>query len=712
MLDLHAPVRTVLGVDVASDDRDPLQFHALPSIPTLTADEGRPDLELLRFVSDGTLTGGHFRIGTHLAHPAGRLDEVRETLAAEVRDSAVSVSPAAVTSASARVDFIGREADGQGGTTGLIARTYGETPARVDHPHSALLGIPLTSDGVRLVDAALRSGAAPIGIVYQVSTEGCWPAQRIVAKVNWSRVYDHVSSHFRSGNFLTLEDVTRLVEDLREERSIRISAVQTLNPDGDAANDLSPALMWIQHEIVERFCVPVMELDRRPATVSLGAGELFGTGTRFAAKQLIQIERATADVDFQRGVVLVRTLTRQANLADVIAGIDPAPCIVDAGTDHPFFARFALHVQPSTPLAAVHVSEVVAEIGYGSSNLGARLVPEASEATVETWADASPDRTWTIQPSITFALDAPLAPGAHVVLAPLHGDTREVTLDLEAMLGLSKFDVSVVPDERVAATRATVLHRRGAEQRDARELILSDASPTQVAWFRDRVPGDRFELVTEYILTDGRVVRAARTSIDSSVVRVPPAYVDALTVQLLSDEDWGDVQRIAVALQRAGSDRTGTVVLEQPGAGAVVNLDLPDPVDRRFRYRTTRTLAGGVIDEDDWVETDVPVVLVGRIAANLLAVDITPVGPELSTAGVLLVEIEFLYVDAPNQRRAQETKVVRALVDRPRWEVELVDPTQRTYEYRITAHRTSGATDVGSWTTSTDRMLVVPITTA
>src|SRR5262245_7255413 len=110
------------------------------------------------------------------------------------------------------------------------------------------------------------------------------------------------------------------------------------------------------------------------------------------------------------------------------------------------------------------------------------------------------------------------------------------------------------------------------------------------------------------------------------------------------------------------------------------------------------------------METDVPVVLVGRTAANLLAVEITPVGPEPSTAGVLLIEVELLYVDAVNQRRAHDTKLVRALVDRPRWDVELADPTQRTYEYRITVHRTSGASDVGLWTKSSDRILVVPVT--
>jgi hypothetical protein len=49
-------------------------------------------------------------------------------------------------------------------------------------------------------------------------------------------------------------------------------------------------------------------------------------------------------------------------------------------------------------------------------------------------------------------------------------------------------------------------------------------------------------------------------------------------------------------------------------------------------------------------------------------------------------------------------------VDRPTWKVPLADPTKRTYEYRITVHRVSGAVERGPWITSTERMLIVPVT--
>ena len=107
--------------------------------------------------------------------------------------------------------------------------------------------------------------------------------------------------------------------------------------------------------------------------------------------------------------------------------------------------------------------------------------------------------------------------------------------------------------------------------------------------------------------------------------------------------------------------------------------------------------------------TDVAAVLVGRTAADKLVVDVRPVGVELPVAGVLIVEVELAYIDARNQLRDTQTFVIRALADRPRWEVALRDPTLKHYEYRITTFRTSGERQVGPWTRTAEQLLLVPI---
>jgi hypothetical protein len=183
-------------------------------------------------------------------------------------------------------------------------------------------------------------------------------------------------------------------------------------------------------------------------------------------------------------------------------------------------------------------------------------------------------------------------------------------------------------------------------------------------------------------------------------------------VQIISDDDWTGLDRVTVALQKQPESATGTFVFDKPSQVVAVNLDMPDPTDRTFRYRMTRTLSTGVEETDDWTQTDVAVVIAGRVSANRLIVDVNPIGPELSQAGIRLIEVELSYLDPENQVRDQKTVAIGARADHPRWEVAIQDPNQRTYEYRATVYPLAGGSPhVGHWTKSTDRILAIPIVT-
>jgi hypothetical protein len=105
------------------------------------------------------------------------------------------------------------------------------------------------------------------------------------------------------------------------------------------------------------------------------------------------------------------------------------------------------------------------------------------------------------------------------------------------------------------------------------------------------------------------------------------------------------------------------------------------------------------------------VVLVGRTSANKLVVDVSALGPELPEAGVRLIEVDLSYIDAPNQVRDIQKAVIGARADRFHWEVDLRDSNLRQYQYRVTVHRTSGDSQIGPWTTTSERLLAIPITT-
>lgn len=703
------------GAELAVDEAQPNAFYVLPPPPRVAVSNGTPDIELLRFVDAGRVTGGHLRFVTTLAHPPEVLAHVRAQLADEARidADAVILRPVPVEDASAEVIFLGRETTADGGLTSLVRRGFGRTVAQSVPPHTAAFSVALTPDGVRLMEAALASGDAPIAVVCRLTVEGLWPAHQVVARVDWARVYDHFSFHYKEGNLLTVTDIQSVTERLIEDRVVSIRVVHGLvPPEGESATpvDIGPAVAWVQREIVERTCEPLMALSREPARAWLGTmGEIFGVGMSFAVKKLTQIERSSADFDLQRQIVVSRTLTVQAHLADI--GTDARAPIVDAGPNHPFFERMVLNVRAAQPLEQVWIDEAVLSFGYGTETAAGRLTREQPVATFDTWADRSPDRRWTVQPEVTFSATAPFDAGQRLLLASTNGDGRELALDLVTALGLRQIDVEARVDPRVLLTRATLRRQRAGQQSSEQVLTFAANGPaSQPAWFRDCLPGDRFDAATEFLLADGRMVKTPAAPFDTRVLRLPPPFPGSMTVSLMTDDDWSGLERVVVSLQKKADLPAGVFTFDKGGQVTDVKLDMPDPADRTFRYRVARTFGDGTVEEDDWVVTDVPVVLVGRVAATKLVVDVSTIGPELPTAGVRLIEVDLSYIDVGHRVRDVQKAVLAARVDRFRWEVAIADPNRRSYEYRVTVHRLSGASQIGPWTTTNERLLVVPVT--
>lgn len=712
MLDLSVSTRSVAGIDVAADSDAPLTFYVLPPTPRLATSGDGPDIQLLRFIRGGELTGGHLRLSVTLAHRQDTLDQAQEILENELKRKPVTLTPVPIADASADLHFVGRETTASGGMTSILRRQFDRTPALLDSPHTANFAISLTPEGVRLMEAALQSGGAPIGVSYLLRVEGLWPAQRIVARVDWGRVYDHVSVHIREGFLLSNTDIQKITEELVESRVISIQVVRGLADAATRDDDVTQAaLAWVQREVVERFCEPVLPLSREPAHASLGTvGEIFGVGYSFAAKKLTQIERATAEIDLQQLQVVSRTITSQTHLSDLLGAADPRNHIADAGTDHPFFQRMTVHIRTAQSLRSLNLKEAILQVSYGTSQGALRLTPESPDATFETWADAAPDRTWTIQTEVTFGDDSPVDTGKRFMLEPFSGQNRELTLDIRRMMGLAQYSVRAPIDDRIALSQVRMVQMRGADQVGETELPIPPRAPAQTVWFRNWRSDDRLFVEVKYLLTDGRIVSMPVRSVDSEILLLPPAFPGFLTVQLISDDNWSGLDRVAITLQKDLHSAAGTFVFDQPGKVVAVNLEMPDPTNRSFQYRMTRTLSTGVEEADDWMSTDTAVVIVGNIAPNRLLVELTPIGPELPQAGIRLIEVELSYVDAEHQVREQKSLVIAALADRPRWEIAIQDPQRRTYEYRVTAYRLAGGPPaVGHWTTSTDRILPIPI---
>ncbi|MCA9652498.1 MAG: hypothetical protein KC501_21460 [Myxococcales bacterium] len=713
MLDLSHPVRQIAGVDLAQDTSERATWYVLPAPPSVVRVDGVPDLRLLRIIEDGQLRSGDFHLRVSLAWAQEQLDEAKALLEEEAHRE-VTLLPLPVLSAEADIVFAGREPVSESDDTlpPFELRRYGSGQPRLDPPYSAALSTALTADGTRLVDAVMRGGGAPIGVSYRLLTEALRPGMQVTARVDWSRSYEHFSSHRRTGGFLYTEDVRELVEKLVEDKVIQISAVSTLGVDEEGGADgLQEALAWVQRALVERFCNPVMELRREPAHVSLGTvGEIFKVGHAYQVKALTQVEHAVAEMRLDVATVVRRTLLTQTHLADLLGDADPDEHIEDAEPDHPFFARHELRVRTARSLATDGVSELSADWCYGDRQITLRLTPDEPEAELSTWRDASDGSQWSLVGQVTFADDSPVHAGESMSLPPVEGHGQELTLDLAALLRLHRVEVITVPDpERVLATRVRLRQLQGEDLVEERELVFSGDQARATATFADMAPEQRIEARYGWLLAGGRLLEAAPVVLDTTILRIPPPFAGAFTVRLVSAEDWSELDRLLVSVSKVEDGPGHNLIFDGPGQLRAVALDMPDPTDRSFVYRVKRFWSDGREEEDEPVHTDVAMVMVGGTPANRLVVDFEPLGSELPVAGIHLIQIDLQYVDVPNRLRHSDQLEIRALADRPRWSVELADPTHREYEYRITTYRSSGETQVGPWTKTSERLVVVPI---
>jgi hypothetical protein len=710
MLDLSGSPSTVAGVTVAPDSDGAGSEFVLPPPPQLASG---PDIQLLRFVRDGALAGGFLRIGIDLAVADGALAAATAALTDENAGKLVTLIPLPLVSAEAELVFYGRDQPASpGDPSPLVARHYGTSVLELNPPHHGVFAITLTAEGVRLVESGMRAGEVPIGVLCRLTAEGLWPASRVTARVDWRSVYDHFSSEYKAGALLVGEDVSQLIQRLVQERSIEVNVVSSAAPDAGPAADasaVSAALSFIQTDLVQTFCQPLLPPRADPAKASLGdSGELLDLGAAYEVKALTRIETATASYDFQQATVVRRILASQAPLGDLLAGADPAGFIADAGTDNPFFRQFHLDCRTARPLAESHLAEVLLDISYGSASGSVRLTDQAPSGRFDSFADASPAGTWSLAPRVTFAPDSPVDAGKIISLAPIQDTSRDVTLDLDAMLGLVRLDIEGATDPRVLATVLTVSETSGGVERAAQQLSLTAAQRTGSVWFRDHRAGDTLTVSGLHLLADGRQITISPTVADTRLFRLPNPFAGSITVQIVTDTVWTDLTRVVVGVQKDSSAPVRTFAFDAPGSAAVA-LDQPDPTDRSYRYQISRVVAG-VSTQDPWLVTDVPLLQAGRASAAELVVDVEPVGPELPAAGLRSVQVELLYVDAAHQVRAEHTVVITAKSDSYRWHVPLTDPTLRSYQYRITKQLLQGGTVSTGWIDSSDQLLPVALT--
>ena len=239
MLDLETRME-ILGITVYQDSDRPTQFYYLPQEPQISVEGGVPVFDLFTYRKAGedgaTLAGGFLNMAVDVGIGAlkSRIhDRLREQFGDEVTLSSVPM-----VDGSARLIGLGEDSgafldDGSAGADGgtlvtpgprFIEEILGAAKTSLDEENRAIFSLSLNEDGAAFFLGVLQgaSDARPLGVVYDLDYIGLLPAYDLEIEIDFESSYDFLRSRFTLGTLFFKADVDNIVEELKQQQSIRI----------------------------------------------------------------------------------------------------------------------------------------------------------------------------------------------------------------------------------------------------------------------------------------------------------------------------------------------------------------------------------------------------------------------------------------------------------------------------------------------------------
>jgi hypothetical protein len=259
----------------------------------------------------------------------------------------------------------------------------------------------------------------------------------------------------------------------------------------------------------------------------------------------------------------------------------------------------------------------------------------------------------------------------------------------------------------VLGVRARLRHLRGEVEVRKVELVVTNDEPRAEHWFAEVGAGDRIVAEPMWLFATGRTLAGEPIEVTTRVVPLPPPLLFR-TVNVVTDAEWGELATVAVDIE-GPTGAVRTLSFDAPQQSRTVRIEYSAGQQLTYRYRLTRTFAGGRVERDEWATADASVLLLGAHSAFERIVELTCVGPELPLAGVRLIEVDLSYLDPANQIRHENKLVIKSVNDRPTWRISLADAGLRTVSYRITEHLLSGGQVARPTQKTTERIVPIPI---
>ncbi len=190
------------------------------------------------------------------------------------------------------------------------------------------------------------------------------------------------------------------------------------------------------------------------------------------------------------------------------------------------------------------------------------------------------------------------------------------------------------------------------------------------------------------------------------VINEPPG--NTLRVQVILADPAHEFQSAQVRLRYVHGERAVEQAFELVRHAQMVEwaVRLENPDERKWQYQATLIETSGAIRTIDWTDGKGDRLILGVQAVDVVPVTVTwlAVPP---ASGLLAVKIDLAYDDERNDVHWEHSELIRQdHTGQFTWSIAIKDDDLRSYRYRVTEYRATGATE-GAWKEETTTALVL-----
>lgn len=273
MLYLDSPVGSIAGLTLFRDHANPNLFYYACERPRLAMNEGVPEFVFLVYQRDITdnpnltpeakqqLGGGFLAFTVDLSVDDVQLREVRRRLG-QFADGDVELAPLPYRSGTVRLSITKDTAEAPGATAtapkgvSFFEEVYGTSKPSLLSGNRATFGVMLDHEGALLMEAALKSGISPIGVIYDLEYLGMRPAFNVKITADYKRIYSHLEMQFGIrggvGPITAAVDIGMAWQKLREDGSIKVEVIN-FTDDENFRKQADTAFDWFKTELLRDF---------------------------------------------------------------------------------------------------------------------------------------------------------------------------------------------------------------------------------------------------------------------------------------------------------------------------------------------------------------------------------------------------------------------------------------------------------------------------